>query len=88
MGNGGSAAAPGDEDKDGGGGGGSGEDQIIGSIGEWGRWQAKWFLVLCFVALPSGFPRDWKGKRSLHRWSKLNLNFMILIRSVMKQISK
>ena len=33
------------------------EDQIIGSIGEWGRWQAKWFLVLCCVALPSGFPR-------------------------------
>ena len=38
------------------------EDQIIGSIGEWGRWQAKWFLVLCFVALPGGFPRDWKRK--------------------------
>ena len=41
------------------------EDQIIGSIGEWGRWQAKWFLVLCFVALPSGFPRDCWKKRSL-----------------------
>ena len=51
MGN-GSAAPRGDADKD-----AASEDQIIGSIGEWGRWQAKWFLVLCFVALPSGFPR-------------------------------
>ena len=50
MGNGSAAAARNKED-------GGMEDQIIGSIGEWGRWQAKWFLVLCCVALPSGFPR-------------------------------
>ena len=35
---------------------GKNEDQIISNIGNWGRWQAKYFLILCVVALPSGFP--------------------------------
>lgn len=32
------------------------KDQIIEAIGDFGKWQFHYFLLLCLVGLPTGFP--------------------------------
>ena len=32
------------------------QDQIISKIGKFGKWQLKYFILLCFVTLPTAWP--------------------------------